>query len=169
MAHDSRDAVRAWLEAERAGDADRADLAFRQVAAHLPRLRPSAAFADAVMRRVVVPAREAGIWASWWLRGLVAGALVSVGAVVVSLSGGAWLSAGLSSIQAVAWAVGRAGTVASAWIGSALAAWGGLAHAATVVGRLLAGPDAVLVLLLNLTAAAAALLALRRLLPVQEN
>ena len=56
-----------------------------------------------------------------------------------------------------------------AWVGSALALWAGLARAALAIGRLLAGPGPVLLLTLNLTVAAAALLALRRLMPLQEN
>jgi len=87
----------------------------------------------------------------------------------VSLSGGAWVSALVASVHAVAWGLQQAGTASSAWVGSALTAWAGLAHAAVVLGRLLAGPGAILMLMINLTVAAAALAALRRLIPIQEN
>jgi hypothetical protein len=169
MAHDPRDIVREWLEAEDAGKTDVADRAFRLVASGLPRLRPAAGFADAVLARISPPAAVPDIWASWWLRGMVGAALLSVGVLVVSLTGGAWLTAVLASVRTVAWGLGQAGTVMVAWIASALTAWAGLAHAAVVLGRLLAGPGAMLVLMLNLTVAAAALVALRRLIPMQEN
>jgi hypothetical protein len=170
MAQDPRHAVREWLEAEQAGQPDAADRAFAQAAAALPRLQPSARFADAVLARLGVPPQAApDLWASWWLRGLVGAALVSVGVLVVSLSGGAWISALVASVHTVAWGLGQAGTAVSAWVGSALIAWAGVAHAAVVLGRLLSGPGAILMLMLNLTVAAAALVALRRLVPMQEN
>jgi hypothetical protein len=169
MAHDPRRAVREWLEAEDAGQPDAADRAFARAATVLPRLQPSARFADAVLARLGAPPAVPDLWASWWLRGLIGAALVSVGILVASLSGEAWVSAAIGSVHTVAWGLGRAGTAASAWIGSALTAWAGVAHASVVLGRLLAGPGAILMLTLNLTVAAAALVALRRLIPIQEN
>jgi hypothetical protein len=169
MAHDPRHAVREWLEAEHAGQPDAADRAFARAAAVLPRLQPSARFADAVLARLGASATAPDPWASWWLRGLIGAALVSVGVLVVSLSGGGWISAVLASVHSVAWGLGHAGTAVSAWVGSALTAWAGVAHAAVVLGRLLSGPGAILMLILNLTVAAAALTALRRLVPMQEN
>lgn len=161
--------VRDWLEAEQAGRTDAADQVFRLVAAGLPRLRPPAGFADAVLVRIGATQPVPDIWASWWLRAAVGAAMLSVGVLVVSLTAGAWVSAILGSVHAVAWGLGHAGTAIAAWVGSALVAWSGLAHAAVVLGRLLAGPGAILMLMLNLTVAAAALLALRRLIPLQEN
>jgi len=169
MADDPRTIVRAWLEAEDTGRAEAADQAFRIVAAGLPRYPPPAGLADAVLARIGLPAAVPDVFASWWLRAAVGAALLSVGVLVVSMTGGAWLSALLASFHAVAWGLGHAGTAVSAWVGSALTAWAVLAHAALALGRLLAGPDAILVLMLNLTVAAAALMALRRLIPVQEN
>ncbi len=170
MAHDPRLAVRDWLEAELAGQPDAADRAFARAAHVLPRLQPSARFADAVLVRLGVrPEPPPDLWAAWWLRGLIGAALVPVGVLVVSLSGGAWITAVTASVQAVAWYLGHAGTAVSAWVGSALTAWAGVAHAAVVLGRLLSGPGAILMLMLNLTVAAAALVALRRLVPLQEN
>ena len=169
MAHDPRAIVREWLEAEDDARTDAADRAFRVVAAGLPRYQPPAGFADAVLARMAAPATVLDLWASWWLRGIVGAALLSVGVLVVSMTGDAWLSAVLGSVRIVAWGLGHAGTAVSVWVGSVLTAWAGLAHAATVLGRLLAGPGAVLAMTLNLTVAAAALMALRRLIPIQEN
>ena len=169
MADDPRAIVREWLDAESAGRADAADRAFRVLAADLPRRQVPAGFADAVFARIGSLPAVPDVWASWWLRGIIATALVSVGVLVVSLTGDAWLSAVLASVGTVAWGLGHAGTAISAWVDSALTAWAGLAHAAAVLGRLLAGPGAILVLMLNLTVAAAALTALRRLIPMQEN
>jgi len=169
MAQDPRTIVRDWLEAEAAGRADAADRAFRRVAEGLPRLKTPAGFADAVLARIGAPTPVPDLWASWWLRAAIGAALLSVGVLVVSLTAGAWASVLLGSVHAVAWILGHAGTAVGAWVGSALAAWSGLAHAAVVLGRMLAGPTAFLTLVLNLTVAAAALLALRRLIPLQEN
>ena len=170
MGHDPRQAVREWLEAEHAGQPDGADRAFARAAHVLPRLHPSARFADAVLARLGTrPEPAPDLWASWWLRGLIGAALVAVGVLVVSLSGGAWILAMTASVHTVAWGLGHAGTAASAWVGSALTAWAGVAHAAVVLGRLLSGPGAILMLILNLTVAAAALMALGRLVPMQEN
>ena len=169
MAHDPLAIVREWLEAEDAARTDAADRAFCVVAAELPRHQPPAGFADAVLARIASPAAVLDLWASWWLRGIVGAALLSVGVLVVSLTGDAWLSAVLGSVRTVAWGLGHAGTAVSAWVGSVLTAWAGLAHVAIVLGRLLAGPGAILTLMLNLTVAAAALMALRRLIPMPEN
>jgi hypothetical protein len=169
MADDPRAIVREWLDAEAAGRAGAADQAFRLVAAGLPRCQVPAGFADAVLARIGPMPAVPDVWASWWLRGLIGTALLSVGVLVVSLTGDAWLSAALASVGTVAWGLGHAGTALSAWVDSALTAWAGLAHAAAVLGRLLAGPDAIIILMLNLTVAAAALTALRRLIPTQEN
>lgn len=169
MAREPRHIVREWLDAEAAGQPDEADRRFRLVAAKLPRLRPSAAFADAILVRAGMAPAAPDVWASWWLRGLIGAALLSAGALAVSLSPDAWFSALVGSVRTVAWAFGDAWLAVQAWVGGALAVWSGLSHAAVVTGRLLAGPDAVLLLVLNLTVAAAALIALGRLIPSQEN
>jgi hypothetical protein len=169
MVTDLHRIVRDWIDAEYDERRDDADRSFRLAAASLPRLEVPARFADVILARMGARALQPDLWASWWLRGLIAAAVLSAGVMVASLSGAAWATAVLASVHTVAWAVGHAWTVVTAWVGSALAAWSGLAHAAIVVGRLLAGRDAMLILVLNLTVAAGALAALRRLIPMQEN
>ncbi|MCX6551702.1 MAG: hypothetical protein NTY02_11990 [Acidobacteria bacterium] len=169
MKTNHRETVRAWLAAERRGQDEEADRQFRRVAAVLPRLRPSAGFADAVLQRAGLAETTPDLWASWWGRLAVASALLSAGSLAVSLTPHGWLTAGLASLRAVAWGVNHGGAAARAWIGGAFTVWAGLAHAAVALGRLLAAPGPMLLLVLNLTVAGAALAALRRLLPLQEN
>jgi hypothetical protein len=92
-----------------------------------------------------------------------------VGVVAVSLPAGAWFGGLLTSVRGVAWGIGQVSTAVHAWVGSALTLWAGLAQAAIVVGRLMTGPGPLMLLALNFAVAGAALHALRRLMPLQEN
>jgi hypothetical protein len=169
MAKHPHHTVRDWLDAERAGHAEDADRRFRAVAEAMPRLRPSAGFTDAVMAKAGLGRPRTDLWANWWTRGAIATAMLLVGALAVSLPAAAWFGALLASIQHVALGVGQLSAGASAWVAGALALWAGLANAAGAVGRLMAGPGPLMVLALNFAVAVAALCALRRLIPLQEN
>jgi hypothetical protein len=169
MAKHPHHTVREWLDAERAGHAEEADRRFRSVAADLPRLQPPAGFADAVMARVGLTRPRPDLWASWWIRGAIATAMLSVGVLAVSLPAPAWFDALLASVQHVAWGLGQVLAGVRAWIVSVLALWAGLAHAANAVGRLMAGSGPLMLLALNFAVAVAAFWALRRLMPLQEN
>jgi hypothetical protein len=169
MAKNPHHTVREWLDAERAGHTEEADRRFREVAAALPRLQPSAGFADAVIARAGLALPRPDLWASWWIRGAIATAMLSVGVLAVSLSAAAWFDALLASVQHVAWGLGQLSAGVRAWVGSALTVWAGLAQAASVVGRLMAGPGPLVLLALNFAVAVAAFCALRRLMPLQEN
>jgi len=169
MAKNPHRTVREWLDAERAGHGEEADRRFRAVAAALPRLEPSAGFADAVMARAGLARPRTDLWASWWIRGAIATAMLSVGVLAVSLPAAAWFDALLASAQHVAWGVGQVSAGVCAWVGSVLALWAGLGQAAAAVGRLMAGPGPLMLLALNFAVAIAAFCALRRLMPLQEN
>ena len=169
MAKNPRHTVREWLDAERAGHPEEADRRFRAVAAALPRLQPSAGFADAVMARAGLALPRPDFWASWWVRGAIATAMLMVGVLAVSLPAAAWFDALLASTQHVALGLGQVSAGGRAWVGSALAVWAGLGQAASTVGRLMAAPGPLMLLALNFAVAVAAFCALRRLMPLQEN
>ena len=170
MRTDDRLNVRAWLEAEQAGQVDEADRRFRVLTVVLPRLEASLGFVDRVLDRMGTRWAPAGsVWTGWWLRGMVAASVVTLGAVLGSWSVRAVLFTVLASIQTVAWALGQAVAGAQAWIGTALTVWDGVAHAGIVVGRLLVAPGPALMLTLNLAVAASAVAALQRLLARQED
>jgi len=172
MRTDDRLNVRTWLEAERAGRIDEADRQFKLLAVALPRLGPLPGFAERVLVRVraaIAPAPAMGLWNAWWLHGLVAASVITLGAVLGSWSARAVLFTVLASIQTVAWGLARTGAALQAWVGTALTVWEGVAHAGIVIGRLLVAPAPALMLTLNLAVAASAVAALQRLLARQED
>ncbi len=169
MATNAHRVVREWLAAERAGRAEDADRSFRTVAGALPRLGPPARFTDAVMARVGAMRAAPDPWSHWWVRAAVATCVLSAGGAGISLSPQGWFMAILTSLRTVALGVGDLSSALQAWVAGAVALWMGLAHAAVVVGRQIAGPAPLLILLLNFAMAAGALAALRRLMPSQEN
>jgi hypothetical protein len=169
MATNAHRDVREWLDAELAGRAEDADRRFRAVAGSLPRLDPPARFADAVMARVGAMRAVPDLWARWWVRAAVAACVLSAGGAGLSLSPQGWFMAILASLRAVALGFGDLSSALHAWVTGAVALWAGLAHAAVVVGRQIAGPAPLLILLVNFAMAAGALAALSRLMPSQEN
>jgi hypothetical protein len=169
MATDPRRIVRDWLEAEHAGQVEEADRRFRRVAASLPRYQPPAWFTETALARAGVTPPVRVVWAGWWVRWAAALALLSAAVLMAALPDDLWLTAVLTSVRSVASGLEHTAIGVHAWVGSALTVWAGLARAGLAVGRLLASPGPVLLLALNLTVAVAALVALRRLMPVQEN
>jgi hypothetical protein len=169
MSTNQRLRVREWIEAERLGRTEEADLHFRLVAGILPALAPPPGFAAAVLARLRPGRSGADVWDRWWMRAVVAVCVLSAGAAGALLPLRGWIDAGLTSFHAVAWGLGQAAAGLQVWVASALVLWSGLAHAAAVVGRHLAGPAPLTVLGFNLIIAAGALVALRRLMPLQEN
>jgi hypothetical protein len=169
MPTNQRQRTEEWIEAERAGRAEEAARRFRLVAEALPALAPSPGFAAAVLARLSVVRAPGDLWSRWWTRAAVAACVLSAGSASALLPLHGWMSALLASLRAVAWGVDQAAAGAYAWVSGALALWNGLAQAATVVGRHLAGPAPLAVLGLNLVVAAAALAALGRLMPLQEK
>jgi len=109
MPQDPRHAVREWLLAEHAGQPDAADRAFARAAAVLPRLQPSARFADAVLARLGGSAAAPDPWASWWLRGFIGAALASVGVLVARPAPATQVRVSLMPAAAATWcAISRA-------------------------------------------------------------
>jgi hypothetical protein len=169
MTTDMRAAIREWLEAEEAGRADEADLRFFAVSRELGRPAVPAGFADAVIARLGLPRAVRDAYSKRWVRAAVAVSVTLVGGVAALVPWHIWVEALLASVQGVAWGIGRVMVGGAAWVGGTLALWGGLAEAAAVLGRQLAGPIPVGLLALNLAVALCALGALRRLMALQEN
>lgn len=169
MATNTDRIVREWLDAERAGRTDAADVLFRSAAGALPPLDPPAGFENAVMARLSDVWPEPDIWTLWWVRGAVAVCVLLVGLGGAALPSQVWLGAVLTSIRGIAVGLAQASAALLAWVSGALALWAGLGDAAIVVGRQVAGPASLVLLGLNFAIAAAALFALRRLMPLQEN
>lgn len=161
--------LREWLEAEAAGRADEADLRFRSVGRRLERRRTPPGFAGAVMARIGVVHAAQDAYARRWVRAAVAASVLLVGGAAAMVPWHGWFDGLLASVQLVAWGLGRLVVGGEAWLASGLALWRGLADAAAVVGRQLAGPVPVGLLALNLAVALCALGALRRLMAPQEN
>jgi len=166
-----RDIVADWLAAEAAGRQDEADLAFAGVAEALPGLAPSPQFVSSVMQRVATErvAGPSAVWASWWLRAMVAASLVMLGAVSGTVTWKSVLFASLTTVQTVAWGLNQLAAGGRAWLGAALAAWDGVAHVGAALGRVLVAPGPAAVILVNLAVASCALAALQRLLIRQES
>lgn len=169
MATNSHRIVREWLDAERAGQTDAADVLFRSAAGALPPLSPPAGFADAVIARLSAAWPQPDIWTLWWVRGAVAVCVLLVGVAGGALPPHVWLGGALAAIRGVAVGLAQVSAALHAWVSGALALWAGLGDAAIVVGRQVAGPASLVLLGLNFAIAAAALFALRRLMPLQEN
>ncbi len=161
--------IREWLEAEAAGRAEEADLRFRSVSRGLERSRVPAGFADAVIARIGASRAAADAYSKRWVRVAVAASVALVGGIAALVPWHVWMGALLASVQAVAVGVGRVIVGGRAWASGGLAVWSGLADAAAVVGRLLLGPVAIVLLALNLAVAVCAFGALRRLMAPQEN
>jgi hypothetical protein len=169
MRTELHDHVRNWMGAEESGHDDAADRGFARVAAGWPRRQASPDFARQVFRKIGLPAPVSDVWAAWWMRALTAGALGLAGLFALSVSPAAWVVAWLSSVGAAAVALERTWTAIGVWMGAVVAVWSGVAHAALVVGRLMAAPGPLMLLAVNLTVAACAFAALRRLLVSQET
>ena len=170
MRTEDRHIVRAWLEAERAGRTDEADRRFRHVAVALPRLEPSWWFTGRVMARLGFLRWAGGdVWRSWWLRGMVAASVVTLGAALGTWTARSALFTAVASAETVGWGVSQASVGVGAWARLAFTVWTAVAHAGLVVGRLLASPETAFILMLNLAVAASAAAALQRLLARQEE
>jgi hypothetical protein len=169
MTTDERRLIGEWIEAERSGRADEADLRFRMVAGTLAPLGLPHGFAGAVAARVRAGRPVTDLRAGWWMRAAVAVSVLAAGTAGVSIPLHGWIGAAFGSLDAVAWGVSQTAAGASAWVSSALTLWGGLGEAASVIGHHLVGPAPLAVLGLNFAVAAGALVALRRLVPLQEN
>jgi hypothetical protein len=165
MEADKRRLVTVWQDAEGAGRLDEADAAFRTVAAGWPRRAVPAGLA----RRVAALApRPESLWASWWVRVPVGAAVGSVGVALGWQSAGTLASMGLASFQAVAAGVGTALDATGLWVSMVAAVASPLMLAASALGRALAEPGPVAVLVVGFGISVGALAALRRVLVVRE-
>ena len=170
MGNDTPDIVRGWLAAERAGTADEADRAFAPVALALPKRQPSRRFTVDVMARIALHTKPVVKWWTWWgVQTGVAASLVTLGVVLGTWSPRSMLVTTIASAQALVWGLDQVVTGSVVWIETALTLWGGAAHAAVVVGRLLVTPGPALLVGANLAVAASACVALQRLLAPQED
>jgi len=165
-----RDRVRAWLVAESSGREDAADGALAELMAGVPRLEPSRRFVGAVMAQIRESAEAPStVWANWWVRGALASSLTLLGAVAGTASWQAVFDAIVATARNVGWSADRIATGFHAWVDVAGAFWTAVAHAATVLARLLVAPGPAMLLMFNLVLAAGALAALQRLLVTQEK
>lgn len=161
--------VRDWLEAESAGRAEDADVRFRTVGRRLGWADVPVGFTHGVMARLGAARAVGDAYAGRWVRAAVAACVALVGGVAALVPSHVWVDGLLASLQLVAVGLSRGLVAGRAWVGGALALWGGLADAVAVVGRQLLGPMSIGLLALNLAVALCAFAALRRLMTVQEN
>jgi len=130
-----RQQLQQWLDAERNGRDEEADEAFLGVFAALPRLQPSAAFAEQTMTAVVR-------WRARRRR-LVALAWGTTTLIVVTGGLGAWLlgpSIAPSIVKPVALALSHATPWLVAYATEAVNLWWAIAGIAAAVGNALATP-----------------------------
>lgn len=170
MGRDPLDDLRRWLMAE-GHDDPAADAALRGVFAWVPRMAPSADFADRVVAAALSGdlVADAGFWGRAWVRATVALGLVTTGLAVFGATAASPLP-DLSSLVR-AWVAMIAG--GAAWFGRVLEAglsvWrlcGKLGAAAAMVA---ATPEVGCVLAANGVLALAAFWGLRRLLHSREE
>ena len=124
-----------WLEAERSGQDDAADEAFLSVFAAMPRIQPSAAFADQTMTAVLR-------WRARRRR-LIAFAWAAAVFVVVAGGAAALLLAPVlapSVVKPVALGLSRATPWLVAYAAEAMNLWWAIAGLATAIGNALATP-----------------------------
>ena len=130
-----RQQLERWLKAERLEDDEAADAAFAGVFASMPRIQPSAAFADQTMASVLRwRARRRRLFAFAW-----AAAVVIVAAGVV----GAWLfgpALAPSVVKPVALALSHATPWLIAYATEAMNLWWVIAGLATAIANALATP-----------------------------
>ncbi len=162
------DMWRNWQDADRDGHFDEADRAFGAVAAAWTRAVPPAGL---VARMAALGSASRGPvwnWESIWLRLSLGAGLVMCGVALGAVSGRALGTLLLASVQTVAGAVGSMLTLADAWGRTAVAVGIVMARVARACGSALIDPFALSFVLVNVLLAAAALVALRRVLSVRE-
>lgn len=163
--------LEAWLRAENDGRQEDADRLLRHVMASVPRLTPAAGFAGRAVAasRVFARAAAGGMFARWWVRGLVGVAMVLMALAAASASWAGLVSAGVVGVQGAAHGIALAWDWTASWAVTAWSVWTVLAQIGTGAAAAMATLPAAVFLLMNLVVAAAALAALRRLLVPQEG
>ena len=156
------DSWRRFREAEAAGRDAEADLALRELFFALPRLAPSAGFADRILARV---ARRTSIFALPGVRFGLAAALLVAAFGTALFAPMALPLAGLIGPGGILSAAIRGLAGFSVRAASGLATWSSLSNAAWVIGRTALHPPILALLLLQFAVAAAALRGLVALTP----
>lgn len=162
------DMWRNWLDADRDGHLDEADRAFGAVAAAWTRAEPPAGLVARVAAFGSASPAPVWNWESIWLRLSVGAGLVMCGLALGAVSGRTLGALLLASVQTVAGAVGSMLALADAWGRAAVAVGFVMTRVARACGSVLIDPLALVVVLVNVLLAAAALVALRRVLSVRE-
>ena len=162
------DAIGEWLDAEGAGDGDRAEAALARSLAAVGRRGPGRGFADRTLLAagLLEPASPA-----WWpvtVRMALAACLLVAGLALVNLPVlvYAWVpvvrAAGLATLVPALHGLARA-------MAAAFASWTFVEEIASALRASLGNPTVVLVLAANLSVAAASLVGLKRLLKTPEE
>ncbi|MEW5980851.1 MAG: hypothetical protein AB1806_00615 [Acidobacteriota bacterium] len=157
-----------WLEAEACGRRAAADRLFAGIAAsHWARAEPPRGFARRVSAALEARPRPVW-WESWWVRAALLASLGAVGAALAVAPSSAMASLGVSAVvrmsQGLSWILACSQfAVDGAW-----ALWSAGARLSSWVEVVLSAPISQLLIALNLAMAAAASLALRRLLRAEE-
>jgi hypothetical protein len=165
MSRNPRDAWIEWLEAEKAGAADRADMALREAFAVLPRRAPTAALHGRLIGITAIsrgPAR--GRSEAWVAAGLVLAALGLTAAPLGIIAGFFLISPGrvVSGVaQACVWL--------TEWLNAGASIWALLGRTGSALGHAAVTPTGSSLLTVALLVASMALLALNRYLPVERS
>lgn len=165
---DDRELVTRWFEADATGRSDEADGLFASLAAgRWSRLDAPRGLAGRIVASLASGMRPVW-WDLWWVRVALAAALASVGGALALLPSSALASAGVSALVGGARAMGWLLACSGAAIEAAWALWFTAAQVSSWIGVVLSAPFPQFLVALNLALAAAASVALRRLLRPEE-
>lgn len=167
MNPDRIDPIVRWRRAERNGDADLADQAFRALAGSWPRHAAPPRLVRGVMRRLATADRVAP-WTRWWVRATVAGVLLLAGTVLSWQPTPTALALGRSVWDGVTGGLHWLLLAAATWTEAASAVLKPLATAVRVAAPMLTQPGPALFCVLNILLSAGALAVLRRLMMNRE-
>lgn len=167
MNPDPMDPIVRWTQAEREGEAELADRAFRTLAEAWPRHEAPAGLVAGVMRRLPAADRAAP-WTLWWVRAAVSAVLLVAGAVLSWQPTPPAVAMGRSAWDGVTGGLHWLVVAAATWTEAASAVLKPLATAARVVAPMLTLPGPALFCVVNILLAAGALAVLRRLMVNRE-
>jgi hypothetical protein len=166
MGHMPPDPWAEWLDAERAGDVDRADRALGDAMRGVPRRNPSARLTARLMRAAAVPrateapASSERLMVAGVLGGALAMTLLPVTVIAVLV---------YADAARVVAGVARVCVWVTEWLSAGVSIWAVLGRTGQALGQAAHSPTISLVLTVALLAASSALLVLNRYLPVERS
>ena len=158
-----------WLAAERGDRPEEAEAALFELFAALPLIAPPAGFADRVLARAGVQAARRDLFASRWVRLVLALCLTATGLGALWLPPTLRVLAGLWSLSDLVQGGVQALSEAAQWLGSALRLWDLLLTLGRALTQPLTMPQVTAVLVVCLLASSLAFRFLRDQISGERN